>query len=52
MYYGIRFILIFTILSALVGIGSFLGATPSSWTVAILIVASLVMAYMTKQEEL
>ena len=50
IYFPIRFIIIFTALSAIVGLLTWAGLTPSSWTVAILIVASLALAAMTAPE--
>ena len=46
----IRFMLTFTLLSAIVGLSSLLGASPSAWTVGIIICASLFIAYATKEE--
>lgn len=51
MMYAIRFLLTFALLCAVVGFLTLLGATPSWWTVALIVVASAATAYMTKPED-
>lgn len=46
----IRFLLTFTLLAALVGLSSLLGASPSLWTVGIIVLLSLFVAYAAEEQ--
>jgi hypothetical protein len=50
MNYLMRFLLIGVLLSFTVLIATILGATPTVWTALVIITASLVIAYITRDE--
>jgi hypothetical protein len=50
MNFHTRFTVAFSFLAVIVALLYLAGLTPSAWTVAVMVAASLVLAYMTKPE--